>query len=247
MENNKKYTGFTSTQIGDPDPETGKVTFDVKYNADFNLIRKKFNELKSEYYNDFLKHKDVRDDKKFIEIGKGIDYLNNQYNNHIVKYYKRVKLDKLDENKIRSIIRKALDEENATGAGASAGTFIPGDGPQTAEPIKSAYYYKLKDGYKLVNAKKLHKQAKGLEHKDLWTKKLEETEESPVLKSFINTRITDFDKIEEKINALRPLLEKAKTETMEYYKSSPNFQIKYGTDLAVDYLNDLITLFKDKQ
>jgi hypothetical protein len=230
MENNKKYTGFTSTQIGDPDPETGKVTFDVKYNADFNLIRKKFNELKSEYYNDFLKHKDVRDDKKFIEIGKGIDYLNNQYNNHIVKYYKRVKLDKLDENKIRSIIRKALDEESATGAGASAGTFTPGDGAQTAEPIKTSYHYKLKDGYKLVN-----------------TKKLEETEKSPALENFINTRITDFDKIEEKINALRPLLEKAKAETMEYYKTSPNFQIKYGTDLASDYLDDLITLFKDKQ
>jgi hypothetical protein len=28
---------------------------------------------------------------------------------------------------------------------------------------------------------------------------------------------------------------------------SPDFKIKYGTDLAVDYLNDLITLFKDKK
>jgi hypothetical protein len=256
MDDNKKYTGFTSTQIGDPDPETGKVTFDVEYNADFNLIRKKFNELQSKYYDDFLKHKDVRDDKKFIEIGKGIDYLVNQYVNHIAKYYKKVRLDKLSENKVRDIIRKALDEESSTGAGASAGSFNPGTGanyatPNAFNPNKKAkgaqniYYYKL--GWKPVDAKKLHKQAKGLEHKDLWTKKLEETEKSPALENFINTRITDFDKIEEKINALRPLLEKAKAETMEYYKTSPNFQIKYGTDLASDYLDDLITLFKDKQ
>jgi len=253
MEDKKKYTGFTSNQVGDVDPETGKITFDVTYNADFNLIRRRFKELQTAYYEDFLNHDDVKNDKKFIEIGKGIDYLNNQYVNHINKNYKNVPLD---ENKIRNIIRKALDEESSTGAGAGAGSFNPGTGanyatPNAFNPNKKAkgaqniYYYKL--GWKPVDAKKLQKQAKGLEHKDLWTKKLEETEESPVLKSFINTRITDFDKIEEKLNALRPLLEKAKTETVEYYKTSPNFQIKYGTDLAVDYLNDLITLFKDKQ
>lgn len=253
MEDNKKNTGFTSTQVGDADPETGKITFDVQYNADFDLVRKRFKELQEIYEDKFLKYDEVKNDKKFIEISKGINYLANQYINHVNKKYNKTSLD---ENAIRSIIRKALDEENATGAGASAGTFNPGASanyatPNAFNPNKKAkgaqniYYYKL--GWKPVDAKKLHKQAKGLEHKDLWTKKLEETEESPVLKSFINTRITDFDKIEEKINALRPLLEKAKTKTMEYYKTSPNFQIKYGTDLAVDYLNDLITLFKDKQ
>ena len=233
MEDNKKNTGFTSTQVGDADPETGKITFDVQYNADFDLVRKRFKELQEIYDDKFLKYDEVKNDKKFIEISKGINYLANQYINHVNKKYSKTSLD---ENAIRNIIRKALDEESSTGAGASAGTFTPGDGPQTAEPIKAAYHYKLKDGYKLVNAKKL-----------VNTKKLEETEKSPALENFINTRITDFDKIEEKINALRPLLEKAKTETMEYYKTSPNFQIKYGTDLAVDYLDDLITLFKDKQ
>jgi hypothetical protein len=34
---------------------------------------------------------------------------------------------------------------------------------------------------------------------------------------------------------------------MEYYKTNPNFQVKYGTDLAVDYIDDIITLFKDKK
>ena len=52
---------------------------------------------------------------------------------------------------------------------------------------------------------------------------------------------------QDKLNILVPLLKKAKKETMEYYKVDPSFQVKYGTDLAIDYLDDLITLFKDKQ
>ena len=136
-------------------------------------------------------------------------------------------------------------------SGAGAGSFTPGEGAQyatkyafnpnkKAKGAKNIYYYKL--GFKPVN-----------------TKNLDENEESsqsyvdslnlsdPALKQFVDTRITDFDKIEDKINTLLPLLKKAKTETMEYYKMSPDFKIKYGTDLAVDYLDDLITLFKDKK
>jgi len=34
---------------------------------------------------------------------------------------------------------------------------------------------------------------------------------------------------------------------MEYYKNSPDFKIQYGTDLAVDYLDDIIKLFQEKR
>ena len=34
---------------------------------------------------------------------------------------------------------------------------------------------------------------------------------------------------------------------MEFYKNDPSFTIRYGTDLAIDYLDDLITLFKEQQ
>ena len=67
------------------------------------------------------------------------------------------------------------------------------------------------------------------------------------LKNFISKRINDFDDIEIKLNKIINLASEAKKETMEYYKTSPDFQVKYGTDLAVDYLDDLITLFKDKK
>jgi hypothetical protein len=59
--------------------------------------------------------------------------------------------------------------------------------------------------------------------------------------------MTDFDKIEDKLNTLLPLLKSAKTDTMEYYKTNPDFKIKYGTDLIVDYLDDIITLVKEKK
>ena len=60
-------------------------------------------------------------------------------------------------------------------------------------------------------------------------------------------KVNDFEVIEDKLNTLLPLLKRAKAETMEYYKYSPDFQIKYSTDVTIDYLDDLITLFKDKK
>ena len=90
----------------------------------------------------------------------------------------------------------------------------------------------------------------------MWKKKLKEEQsqyvdslniQEPALKQFIGNRVGDFDKIEDKLNVLLPLLKKSKETTMEYYKTSPDFQVKYSTDLAIDYLDDLITLFKEKQ
>ena len=169
-------------------------------------------------------------------------------------------------DKLKEIVLKKLKEISTTGAGAGAGHFTPGEGAQYATPFafnpdkkakgaENIYYYKL--GWKDVPVKKLHKQAKGIEHKDLWKKKLEETEATdsyinslnltdPALSQFIEKRVSDFDKIEDKLNTLLPLLKQAKTKTMEYYKNSPDFKIQYGTDLAVDYLDDIIKLFNKK-
>jgi len=69
--------------------------------------------------------------------------------------------------------------------------------------------------------------------------------ESPALKKHITSRILGFDKVESKLNELIPLLAKAKIKTMDYYKQNPDFKVVYGTDLAVDYLDDLIEMFKD--
>ena len=265
---NKEPTGFTSTP-SPQDPETGQITWDVKYKADYALVYKRFKEL-NKALKDFITYDEVRKDPKLMEVSRWFNTLYNTFRTHIRREYPKQfkQLQTIDENVVKDLIRGKLKEMSATGAGAGAGHFEPGAGanyatPNAFNPNKKAkgaqniYYYKL--GWKPVDAEKLHKQAKGIEHKDLWKKKLEETEESsqsyvdslnlpdPALKQFVETRVTDFDKIEDKLNTLLPLLKNAKTETMEYYKTNPNFQVKYGTDLAVDYLDDLITLFKEKK
>jgi len=267
MESNepKKPSGFELSQT-DANPETGTVTFDVKYKADFPGIYKAFKKLNEEYKK-FLVYDEIKKDSKFKEIYKGFNYLFNQYKSHMRENYpKQYSLLKAaNEEMLKELVQKHLKEMSATGAGGA--TFTPGEGanyatPNAFNPNKKAkgaqniYYYKL--GWKPVDAEKLHKQAKGIEHKDLWTKKLKENEstdsyvnslniQDPSLKQFIDTRMTDFDKIEDKLNTLLPLLKSAKTDTMEYYKTNPDFKIKYGTDLIVDYLDDIITLVKEKK
>ena len=69
--------------------------------------------------------------------------------------------------RIREIIKKVLSEMSATGTGAS---FTPGSGENYATPVAGVApnYYVKKLGFKLVNKNKLHKQAKGIESKQLW-------------------------------------------------------------------------------
>ena len=69
--------------------------------------------------------------------------------------------------------------------------------------------------------------------------------DSSALKKHITSRLLGFDKVENKLNELIPLLAKAKNKTMDYYKENPDFKVIYGTDLAVDYIDDLIEMFKD--
>lgn len=264
MESNEPKKPFELTP-SDTNPETGTVTFDVKYNADFPSLYRAFKKLNEEYKK-FIMYDEVKKDPKFKEIYQGFNYIFNQYKSHMRENYpKQYSLLKAaNEEMLKELVQKHLKELSATGTGAS---FTPGEGanyatPNAFNPNKNAkgaqniYYYKL--GWKPVDAKKLNKQAKGIEHKNLWTKPLTEDEstqtyinslniQDDALSQFINTRVSDFDKIEDKLNILLPLLKTAKNDTMEYYKTNPDFKIKYGTDLAADYLDDLITLFKEKK
>jgi hypothetical protein len=247
----KEITGFDTTQP-ETDPETGRISWDVKYKADYALVYKRFKEL-NKALKDFVTYDEVRKDPKLMEVSKWFNTLYNTFRTHIRREYPKQfkQLQVIDENLVKDLVRKALEEESATGAGAGAGSFSPGEGAQyatkyafnpnkKAKGAKNIYYYKL--GFKPVNTKNLDENE---ESSQAYVDSLNLSD--PALKQFVDTRITDFDKIEDKINTLLPLLKKAKTETMEYYKMSPDFKIKYGTDLAVDYLDDLITLFKDKK
>ena len=268
MAEDKPNTGGFKTTQTDVDPETGTISWDVTYKPNFGLIYKAFKELNKEFKK-FLEFKETASDIEFKKVYNGFNYVWNAFRTHVRKNYpgEYKQLKSLDEARLKELVNKYLEEMSATGAGAGAGSFTPGTGANYATPFafnpnkkakgaQNIYYYKL--GWKPVDAEKLHKASKTLDHKDLWKKKLEEDEATdsyvnslnltdPALTQFIQTRVSDFDKIEDKLNTLLPLLKKAKTETMDYYKTNPDFKIQYGTDLAVDYLDDLITLFRDKK
>ena len=263
-EDKNRPGGYTTKQT-DVDPETGAITWDVTYKPDYGLIYKAFKDLNSEYKK-FLTYKEIAVDPEFRRIHNAFTVIWNALRTHIRKSYpdQYNKLKTIDEAKFKEIVLKKLKEVSATGTGAS---FTPGTGANYATPFafnpnkkakgaQNIYYYKL--GFKPVDAEKLHKASKTIDHKDLWKKKLKEGEatdsyinglnlDDPSLKQFITNRVSDFDKIEDKLNTLLPLLKQAKEKTMEYYKMSPDFKVQYGTDLAVDYLDDIIKLFRDKK
>lgn len=134
----------------------------------------------------------------------------------------------------------------AEGPGSTMGPGAPA-GP---EGVKDNVY--IKDfKYKLVDKKALNKAAKGVIVKPLW----EATDTEEFLdginitdlgkRKFIASRLEGFDILEKKLNELIPLLQQAKHKTMDYYRANPeSWSVLYGTDLAQEYLNDLIELFK---
>ena len=74
--------------------------------------------------------------------------------------------------------------------------------------------------------------------------KLAEDEKNPKLDNFIKGRIEGFDKIESKLNELLPLLRDAKQKILSFYNRNPNFGVLFSTELAIDYIDDLIKLFR---
>jgi hypothetical protein len=162
--------------------------------------------------------------------------------------------------RLKDIVRKQLEEESATGTGAS---FTAGTGENYATPAafnpnknakgaKNIYYYKL--GFKPVNAKALNKAAKGIDVKKLWEE--EDTgfdiesylsslpTDNEEIKKYIAGRLGDFDLLSSKLKELITLLQEAKKETINSYRENPEFRAVYGTDLAVSLLDDVIKLFK---
>jgi hypothetical protein len=157
-------------------------------------------------------------------------------------------MSKLD--KIKGLIKKRLEEESATGTGAS---FTAGTGENYATPVAGKaknYYYKL--GYKPVNQKALNKAAKGIEVKQLWEEQTAFDIESYIatlptddeeVKKYIAGRLGDYNALSDKLKQLITLIGDAKKDTINSYRENPQFKAVYGTDLANSLLDDVIDLF----
>ena len=204
---NKELTGF-ETSTPETDQETGKISWDVKYKADYALVYKRFKEL-NKALKDFVTYEEVRTDPKLMEVGRWFNTLYNTFRTHIRREYPKQfkQLQTIDESLVKELIRKSLGEESATGAGAGAATFTPGEGANYATPnafnpnkkakgAKNIYYYKL--GFKPV-PKKI--KGSGLEVKQLWEEDiLNEVNE------FQQKRLDGIDEIEKLFITPRELI-----------------------------------------
>ena len=86
-------------------------------------------------------------------------------------------------------------------------------------------------------------------------KEVEDTEQflddmqinDPARRKFVKSRLLGFDDVEDKLNQLVPMMQQAKNKTIDYYRNNPDsYAVVYGTDLAQEYLNDLINLFNEQ-
>jgi hypothetical protein len=65
-------------------------------------------------------------------------------------------------------------------------------------------------------------------------------EVDPKRMEFQNQRIEAFKAIEARLNSLYPAIDRAKDETIAYYKENPSsYAVVVPTDLIMDYLNDI--------
>ena len=267
-----EYSKGTKSTVTDIDPETGRITWDIEDTPDFTSVFRNLKKSK-EFMDSLVRNKALRSDSIMLKLQQELTKIFNELRTHVRKNYPeeyaRIKIV-AEDNTISSNsgFISGGEGENHTGPSPRKSTYGAytqagwkkvnegpgatfGPGPKAGpEGVKDNVY--VKDfKYKLVNQKELNKKAKGIEVKRV----MEATDvedflnginiTDPDKRKFITDRLEGFDTLEKKLNALIPLLQAAKHDTMDYYRENPNsFSVVYGTDLANDYLNDLIDLFK---
>ena len=224
------------------DPETGSVDSQVIKLASFTDSLEKLYAA-TEALSALVKSPDGKDDAVVVKSYDDLKTIFNNFRSHLRKYYP----DQYEA------IKNKLDEIStiASNSGFTSG----GEGENYATPFafsktkstKGNYGAYTQAGYKKVNEFKYKLAKTQLKEADTNVEQyLQDLNVvNPDNTKFIASRLMGFDEVETKLNQLLPLLQQAKHETMDYYRQTPeSFSIVYGTDLANDYLNDLIELFK---
>jgi hypothetical protein len=257
----------------DTDNETGQINHQIIKLANFgDALREMSEAVKA--LTDLSKTADGKADPTLAILAQDARNVFNKFRTHIRKEYPeqyvQIKnlLDEMSTLGSTSFFTSGGEGENHNGPSPRKSTYgaytqagfkkvnegpgaTMGPGPKAGPEgvIKNKYITDFK--YKLVNKNKLNKAAKGIEVKKLW----EDTDVESYLKDaninkpsnqkWVGGRLLAFDEIERKLNELIPLMQQAKHETLDYYKQNPDsFNVVYGTDLAKEYLDDVIELFK---
>jgi hypothetical protein len=251
-------TYFKATDV---DPETGAVDSQVIKLASFTDSLEKLYTATTAL-SDLVKSPGGKDDAIVVKLYDSLKTVFNSFRTHLRKYYPdqyaaiKDKLDEISTISSTSGFTSGGEGENHTGPSPRKSTYgaytqagfkkvtegpgaTMGPGPAASETgVKNNTYVK-NFKYKLVK-NPLKEEDTNVEQylQDL-------NVQNPDNKQFIASRLMGFDEVERKLNQLLPLLQQAKHETMDYYRQKPeSFGIVYGTDLANDYLDDLIELFK---
>lgn len=202
------------------DPQTQTVSWDVDYTPNLKKLYTDINNVVTKL-DKLSKLTKTPESESLLKLGKS---LRNRFSRLLNKY-------------------SDLKEQSSTSQGGAS--FTPGTGAQYATPkafnkntnskgAKNIYYYKL--GWKPV-PKKI--KGSGLEVKKLYEGEAED---------FQQERINIFDKIEDEINTLSPLISNAKNSTIEYYSENPgSYAIIRSTDLILDYIKNIKQLLKGEK
>jgi hypothetical protein len=246
-------------------PETGSISHQIIKLASFGESLQKLHST-LEALKALAATPEGKTDKKVIETLVKVREAFNGFRTYLRKYYP----DQYEA------VKNQLEEISTTGGGAGQAGFTSGtEGENYATPY-AFKKKKIKEGpgatfgpgpaagpegvkdnvyvknfkYTLVNKKALNKAAKGIEVKQLWEVDFNINDlniTNPQLKTWIQERIEAFNTLERQLNILVPLLQQAKKETIKQYSQNPSFNVIYGTDLAEEYLTDIIELFKQPE
>jgi len=251
-------TYFKATDVN---PETGAVESKIIKLASFtDSLEKLYTATNA--LSDLVKSPGGKDDAVVVKIYDDLKTIFNRFRTHLRKYYPdqyaaiKDKLDEISSISSNSGFVSGGEGENHTGPSPRKSTYgaytqagfkkvtegpgaTLGPGPKAGPEGVTKNKYVTDFKYKLVK--------NPLKEADTNVEQyLQDISVSnPDNKKFIASRLMGFDELERKLNQLLPLLQQAKHETMDYYRQKPeSFGIVYGTDLANDYLDDLIELFK---
>jgi hypothetical protein len=246
----------------DVNPETGSVNSQVIKLASFTDSLEKLYTA-TEALSALVKSPGGKDDAVVVKLYDNLKILFNTFRTHLRKYYPdqyeaiKNKLDEISTIASNSGFTSGGEGENHTGpsprkstygAYTQAGfkkvtegpgaTFGPGPKAGPTGVTKNKYVTDFK--YTLVKNP---------------LKEVEDTEQflddmqinDPARRKFVKSRLLGFDAVEDKLNQLVPMMQQAKNKTIDYYRNNPDsYAVVYGTDLAQEYLNDLINLFNEQ-
>ena len=246
----------------DVNPETGSVNSQVIKLASFtDSLEKLYNATTA--LSALIKSPGGKDDAVVVKLYDDLKQVFNNFRTHLRKYYPdqyaaiKDKLDEISGISSNSGFVSGGEGENHTGpsprkstygAYTQAGfkkvtegpgaTFGPGPKAGPTGVTKNKYVTDFK--YKLIK-----NPLKEVEDVEQFLDDMQINE--PSRREFIKSRLLGFDAIEDKLNQLVPMMQKAKNKTIDYYRNNPSsYAVVYGTDLAQEYLNDLINLFNEQ-